>query len=204
MKGAGRVVFTATLLLIVGTINILYGFGALDDANIFVKDTRYILDDLNTLGWVLIGLGVVQLTGGLLADGRSGVGSVRRDRRWQPGRDRRADVGRSGQPLVVARRLRSLRLHRARHHGVRRREVASSAESTTGVRLLRRAPVALQPAGRSPSECGLSSWPHSASQPRSGSCIARTPTIGAAARSSRSGRARTGGSASRRARRASP
>ena len=52
------------LLLIAGTINIIYGIGALDDAKIFVNDTRFILDDLNTLGWVLIILGVVQLTGG--------------------------------------------------------------------------------------------------------------------------------------------
>jgi hypothetical protein len=64
MRGTGRVVFAAILLLIVGTLNIIYGFGALDDANIFVNDTRFILDDLNTLGWVLIILGVVQLTGG--------------------------------------------------------------------------------------------------------------------------------------------
>jgi hypothetical protein len=64
MRGAGRVVFAATLLLIVGTLNIIYGIGALDDANIFVNDTRFILTNLNTLGWVLIILGVIQLTGG--------------------------------------------------------------------------------------------------------------------------------------------
>ena len=64
MRGAGRVVFAATLLLIVGTLNILYGIGALDNANVFVNDTRYILTNLNTLGWVLIVLGIIQLTGG--------------------------------------------------------------------------------------------------------------------------------------------
>lgn len=64
MRGAGRVVFAATLLIIVGILNVIYGIGALDDASFFVNDTRYILDDLNTLGWVLIGLGVIQLTGG--------------------------------------------------------------------------------------------------------------------------------------------
>jgi len=64
MRGAGRVVFAATLLLIVGTLNILYGIGALDDANIFVNDQRFILTNLNTLGWVLIILGLIQLTGG--------------------------------------------------------------------------------------------------------------------------------------------
>ena len=64
MRGSGRVVFAGILLLIVGTINIIYGFGALDDANIFVNDTRFILDDLNTLGWVLIILGAIQLIAG--------------------------------------------------------------------------------------------------------------------------------------------
>jgi hypothetical protein len=64
MRGHGRVIFAATLLLIVGTLNILYGIGALDGANIFVNDQRFILTNLNTLGWVLIVLGVIQLTGG--------------------------------------------------------------------------------------------------------------------------------------------
>jgi hypothetical protein len=64
MRGTGRVAFTATLLLIVGVLNIVYGIGALDDANIFVGDTRFILDNLNTMGWVLIILGLVQLTAG--------------------------------------------------------------------------------------------------------------------------------------------
>ena len=65
MRGTGRVVFAGTLLLIVGVLNIIYGFGALDGANIFVGDRRYILSDLNTLGWVLIILGVIQIAGGL-------------------------------------------------------------------------------------------------------------------------------------------
>jgi len=64
MRGAGRALFAATLLLIAGTLNILYGFGALDDANIFTGDRRYILTNLNTLGWVLIIVGVIQLAGG--------------------------------------------------------------------------------------------------------------------------------------------
>jgi hypothetical protein len=64
VRGAGRVVFAAILLLIVGTLNIVYGIGALDDANFLANDTRYILTNLNTLGWVLIILGVIQLTGG--------------------------------------------------------------------------------------------------------------------------------------------
>ena len=64
MRGAGRVVFAAIMLLIIGTLNIIYGIGALDDANYYANGTRYILTNLNTLGWVLIILGVIQLTGG--------------------------------------------------------------------------------------------------------------------------------------------
>ena len=64
MRGAGRATFAAVLLLIAGTLNIIYGIGALDSANIFTGETRYILTNLNTLGWVMIVLGVLQLTGG--------------------------------------------------------------------------------------------------------------------------------------------
>ena len=64
MRGTGRVTFAAILLLIAGTLNIVYGIGALDSANIFVNDKRFIFTDLNTMGWVLIVLGVIQLTGG--------------------------------------------------------------------------------------------------------------------------------------------
>jgi hypothetical protein len=64
MRGTGRVVFAATLLLIAGTLNIIYGIGSLDNANIFVNDQRFIFTNLNTLGWVLIILGVIQLAGG--------------------------------------------------------------------------------------------------------------------------------------------
>jgi hypothetical protein len=65
MRGIGRTAFAATLLLILGVLNIIYGIGALDDANVFANSQRYVLDDLNTLGWVLIVLGVIQLIGGI-------------------------------------------------------------------------------------------------------------------------------------------
>lgn len=63
MSGAGEVAF-AGVFLIVGVLNLIYGIGALDNANIFVNDTRFIFTNLNTLGWVLIVLALIQLTGG--------------------------------------------------------------------------------------------------------------------------------------------
>jgi hypothetical protein len=65
MRGAGRVAFAATLLLIAGVLNIIYGIGALSDASVFINDKRYIFTNLHTLGWVLIVLGAIQLTGGI-------------------------------------------------------------------------------------------------------------------------------------------
>jgi hypothetical protein len=56
--------FAAIMLLIVGTLNVIYGIGALAEAHIYVNDTRYVLTNLNVLGWVLIVLGAIQLTGG--------------------------------------------------------------------------------------------------------------------------------------------
>ncbi len=69
---------------ILGTLNIIYGIGALDNANVFVNDTRLVFSDLNTLGWLLIIWGVLELIGGfsLLAGNAYGrilgiiVGSV--------------------------------------------------------------------------------------------------------------------------------
>ena len=76
MRGAGRVVFASIVLLMVGTINIIYGIGALDDANVFVNDTRFILSNLNTLGWVLIILGIIQLIAGFSLIAGGGFGRV--------------------------------------------------------------------------------------------------------------------------------
>ena len=64
MRGAGRTAFAAILLILVGSLNIIYGIGAVGDANIFVGDTRYVFSNLHTYGWLLIILGVIQLTGG--------------------------------------------------------------------------------------------------------------------------------------------
>ncbi len=64
MRGAGRMVFVAILLLLVGVLNIIYGIGAISDASFFVNDTRYVFTNLHAMGWFLVIVGVIQLTGG--------------------------------------------------------------------------------------------------------------------------------------------
>ena len=120
MRGAGRIVFAATMLLIVGTLNIIYGIGALDDANIFVDDTRFVLTNLSTLGWVLIILGVIQLTGGFSLMAGNTYGRVLGHHRRQPGCDRSPALDRRSVPLVVARCVRPMRVRGPRHRRLRR------------------------------------------------------------------------------------
>ena len=52
--GYGLVTFAGVMLLIVGVLNTLYGIAAIDNANVFVNDARYVFGDLNTWGWFLL------------------------------------------------------------------------------------------------------------------------------------------------------
>ena len=64
VRGQGRALFAAILLVIAGTLNVIYGIAAISDANFFVDQTRYVFSSLHTWGWITLILGVVQLTGG--------------------------------------------------------------------------------------------------------------------------------------------
>ena len=76
MRGGGRVAFAAILLLVVGTINIIYGIAAISDANFFVNNNHYVVSSLHTWGWITLILGVFQLTGGLSLLGGGTYGRV--------------------------------------------------------------------------------------------------------------------------------
>ena len=64
-KDASRVtgwwVFAGILLLIAGTLNIIWGIGAISDAKFFIADQKYIISSLHTWGWVTLIIGVVEL-----------------------------------------------------------------------------------------------------------------------------------------------
>ena len=121
MRGAGRATFAAILLLIAGTLNIIYGIGALDGANIFTNETRYIFTNLNTLGWVMIVLGVIQLTGGFSLLSGNTYGRVIGIIGGSLGAIRALLSIGGQQPVVVAGDLLPLRVGRVRHPRPRRR-----------------------------------------------------------------------------------
>ena len=58
--GQGLVTFAGVMLMIAAVLNILYGIAAIDNANFYVHNARYVFGDLNTWGWFLVALGVLQ------------------------------------------------------------------------------------------------------------------------------------------------
>jgi hypothetical protein len=64
-RGYGWVAFAGVLLLILGTINTIEGIAAIGNAHFFTANAHYIAGSLNTWGWVVLCIGVVQLLVGL-------------------------------------------------------------------------------------------------------------------------------------------
>lgn len=60
-RGFGWLVFSAVLLLIVGTFNVIDGIAAISNAHFFVANAHYVFGDLKTWGWVVLCLGALQL-----------------------------------------------------------------------------------------------------------------------------------------------
>jgi uncharacterized membrane protein (DUF2068 family) len=58
--GQGLVTFAGVMLMIAATLNVLYGIAAIDKANFFTHNAKYVFGNLNTWGWFLVALGVLQ------------------------------------------------------------------------------------------------------------------------------------------------
>jgi hypothetical protein len=58
--GYGLVTFAGVMLMIAAVLNTLYGIAAIGNAHFYVNNARYVFGDLNTWGWFLTGLGVLQ------------------------------------------------------------------------------------------------------------------------------------------------
>jgi hypothetical protein len=73
-RGAGWVMFAGIMISIVGVMNCIYGIAAIDSANFYINDARYIVSDLNTWGWVILLIGVAQLLAAFLIFSRNPFG----------------------------------------------------------------------------------------------------------------------------------
>lgn len=64
-RGSGWVSFAGVLLVMLGTLNTIEGIAAIGNAHFFVANAHYIAGSLNTWGWVVLCIGVLQLAVGL-------------------------------------------------------------------------------------------------------------------------------------------
>jgi len=64
IQGAGWLMFAGIMILIVAVLNIVYGFAAIDNSKFFIEEQKFIISDLNTWGWIILIVGVLQLFAG--------------------------------------------------------------------------------------------------------------------------------------------
>lgn len=58
---SGWWVFAGVLLLVAGVLNIVYGLAAIGDSKFFAENVEFILSSLNTWGWIILIIGVLEL-----------------------------------------------------------------------------------------------------------------------------------------------
>ena len=73
----GTEAFVGTLLMLAGVLNLAFGIAAVANSHFYVGDTHYLFSSLHTWGWIVIILGIVQITASRrsLAAARTGASS---------------------------------------------------------------------------------------------------------------------------------
>jgi hypothetical protein len=60
-QSSGWVTFAGIMILVLATMNIIGGLAAIDQASFWVGDAKFIVSNLKTWGWILLGIGLIQL-----------------------------------------------------------------------------------------------------------------------------------------------
>jgi hypothetical protein len=61
VRGLGRAIFAAVLLMVGGVLNVIYGIAAIGNSKFFVHNTKYVFGNLKTWGWVTLILGILEI-----------------------------------------------------------------------------------------------------------------------------------------------
>ena len=64
-RGTGSALFASIMLMVGGTVNVVYGIAAIGDSKFFVGETRYVFSNLHTWGWITLLLGILGIFAGL-------------------------------------------------------------------------------------------------------------------------------------------
>src|SRR4051812_23439419 len=59
--GKGWVLFAGIMLAVVGAINLFAGIAAIDGAQFYVHNVKFVIADLKTFGWFMTVFGLLQL-----------------------------------------------------------------------------------------------------------------------------------------------
>jgi hypothetical protein len=65
VRGPGRALFAAILLMVGGVLNIIYGIAAIGNSSFFVHNTKYVFSSLKGWGWITLILGILEILASL-------------------------------------------------------------------------------------------------------------------------------------------
>jgi hypothetical protein len=60
-EGTGLLIFAMTMMAVVGIWAVIEGIAAIADSRVFVANSLFVFSDLNTWGWIVLGLGALLL-----------------------------------------------------------------------------------------------------------------------------------------------
>ena len=72
----GTEAFVGILLMLAGILNVIFGIAAIADSHFYVGDTHYLVSSLHTWGWIVLILGIVQITASLSLFGGGTYGQI--------------------------------------------------------------------------------------------------------------------------------
>ncbi len=61
VKGPGRALFAAVLLMIGGVLNIIWGIAAIGNSKFFIHNSTYLIGNLKAWGWITLIIGVLEI-----------------------------------------------------------------------------------------------------------------------------------------------
>jgi hypothetical protein len=60
-RGFGWIVFSGVMIMIVGILNFIYGIAAIDESKFYIGNTKFVITDLKTWGWIITIIGGIQI-----------------------------------------------------------------------------------------------------------------------------------------------
>lgn len=60
-RGGSAVILAGAFLMLGGVLNVIYGIAAISNSKFFLNETKYIISDLKTWGWIVLIIGILEL-----------------------------------------------------------------------------------------------------------------------------------------------